>query len=103
MKSIKQLIIDRIRKPRKYTPKFVVGDIILNKKFKVVRRIEEIVLSLGDETGEFTQYRVIDLSNPYKDKKNLNYPRSFKYCTRIDDFYDKIPEHTAKVLYGVKI
>lgn len=112
--SIKQLFKDKIQKNNntKYKPKFSVGDIILNKKFKVIRKVIAIIdnsehFSVNIDTGITTikdaniiVYKLLDISNPFKETDKFKYEIT-KLALKIDDYYDKIDEKTAKILFGV--
>lgn len=86
--------IDSI-KEKGYTPKFKVGDIVLNKKYIIVRKVIHIHVN-----GKISQYEFKDIHNPLK--QSVGKWPVFKECIKIDSYYDKIDERAATVLYGVK-
>lgn len=107
--SFKQLFLNKLKeiKNKPYKPKFNIGDIILNKKFKVVRKVIQIhneALVDMESLGELNnaQYKLMDLANPHRELKNIQTNPVWKYCIKIDSYYEKIDERTAKILYGVK-
>lgn len=83
-----------------YTPKFKVGDIILNKKFIIVRRVIDVISV--DSKNSNSQYMLRDLHNPLLQTSKVGQREVYKECVRIDDYYDRIDERVAKVLYGFK-
>ena len=92
-------------KAKGYTPKFKVGDIILNKKYIIVRKVVDIIGM--EKVLEYTsnaQYVLRDIHNPLKERGALSsgHFKVYKQCVKIDDYYDKIDERAAKVLYGFK-
>lgn len=89
------------REAKGYTPKFKPGDIILNKKYIIVRRVVSIrpkSVSLSNQV----EYVLKDIHNPLKDKNSIKQFNVYKVCLKIDDYYDKISEQSAKILYGHK-
>jgi hypothetical protein len=90
-------------KAKGYTPKFKVGDIILNKKYIIVRKVVDIIGM--EKVLEYTsnaQYVLRDIHNPLKERTAVEQFKVYKQCVKIDDYYDKIDERAAKVLYGFK-
>lgn len=85
-----------------YKPKFKVGDYILNKKYRIVRKVKEVVPKLEiDGTGRSAEYKLVNVKNDLTANQNFKYD-VFKMCVKIDDYYDAIEEKTALVLYGKK-
>jgi hypothetical protein len=103
--NIKELFKHKIAevKTKGYTPKFKVGDIILNKKYIIVRKVIDII---GTEKvmdmQTIAQYVLKDIHNPLKERVALERFKVYKQCIKIDDYYDKIDERAARVLYGFK-
>ena len=92
-------------KAKGYTPKFKVGDIILNKKYIIVRKVIGMLAAHGHVNGSGIsndQYILKDIHNPLKERTALEHFKVYKQCVKIDDYYDKIDERAAKVLYGLK-
>jgi hypothetical protein len=93
---------------KSYTPKFKVNDVILNKKFQIIRKVVGFT-EYGKNhslfnTTQNVQYILVDIHNPLKEPSRLKEQyKVFKECVKIDDYYNKIDERMAKVLYGVKI
>jgi hypothetical protein len=100
--NIKDLFKRRVAdiKSRGYTPKFKVGDIILNKKYIIVRKVVNIIGLEGNSMD--AQYILKDIHNPLRDSKVIKKFEVFKVCAKIDDYYDVMPEKTARILYGHK-
>jgi hypothetical protein len=89
---------------KEYIPKFKAGDIILNKKFKIVREVKEVQEIYKHKEHHIKcrfQYALIDLSNPLRKPSNLKFT-IYKDPLAIDDYYDKIDDRTATILYGKK-
>jgi hypothetical protein len=103
-------------------PKFDVGDVIINTKFKVISKIIEIkgVFDNEDRTANYdvAQYVMCDIKNDARDKfmaerggvltpqdsrgMQRDYKRH-KYCQAIDVTYTKINPAAAYTLYGVRV
>ena len=106
-------------------PKFDVGDVIINTKFKVISKIIEIkgVFDNEDRTANYdvAQYVMKDIKNDARDNfmsgvdrangslnaavahtAKRNYKR-MKYCQAIDATYQKINPDAAQALYGVRV
>ena len=103
-------------------PKFEVGDVIINTKFKVISKILEIRGVFDNEdmsvNYEVAQYVMCDIKNDARDKfmaersgllttqdsrgMQRNYKRH-KYCQAIDATYTKINPDAAYTLYGIKV
>lgn len=103
-------------------PKFSVGDVIINTKFKVISKIVDITGIFDNEDRsinyEVAQYIMCDIKNDARDKflaeKNLvpqdstgmsgkrDYKRH-KYCHAIDATYTKINPDVAHALYGIRV
>lgn len=100
--GIRQFFKDKVKEinSKKYEPKFKVGDIILNKKYKIARKIVKICSLDTNVKGDLTQYEMIDIHNPLSNVKNYKYSK-YKYCVAIDNYYDKVDERTVKILFGV--
>lgn len=102
--SIKSIIVNKINqlKNKAYKPKFKVGDVIYNKKFKIIRKVLEIqTRSELCEMGKQAQYKLEDYKNELKRPHNFKYP-TYKTCIAIDDYYEVIDERMVQVLYGKK-
>jgi len=101
--NIKDLFKKRIAevKAKGYTPKFKPGDIILNKKFIIVRKVIKVI-EKRDAYNQEAEYVLKDIHNPLKTKQSVKAYEVFKVCAKIDDYYDKINEQSAKILYGYK-
>lgn len=84
-------------KDKPYEPKFVVGDVIYNKKYNVLRKVKEVVKFDWDKKGEMTQYRLDNMNNPH-----TTAIETIKDAARIDVYYIKVDERAATILYGVK-
>ena len=102
-------------------PKFKVGDIIINHKFKVISRVASIKDIFENEQGsmnfESAKYVLKDVKNealveflhksgvsPEEQStilRNKNRKRE-KLCQAIDPYYDKIEGKAAQILYGIK-
>lgn len=103
-------------------PKFEVGDVIINTKFKVISKILEIRGIFDNEdmsvNYEVAQYVMCDIKNDARDKfmaerggvltpqdsrgMQRDYKRH-KYCQAIDATYTKINPDAAYTLYGIKV
>lgn len=103
-------------------PKFEVGDVIINTKFKVISKILEIRGVFDNEdmsvNYEVAQYVMCDIKNDARDKfmaerggvltpqdsrgMQRDYKRH-KYCQAIDATYTKINPDAAYTLYGIKV
>lgn len=102
-------------------PKFDVGDVIINTKFKVISKIIEIkgIFDNEDRTANYdvAQYVMKDIKNDARDtflanklttqdsrgmSDKRNYKR-MKYCQAIDATYHKINPDVAQALYGVRV
>lgn len=103
-------------------PKFEVGDVIINTKFKVISKILEIKGIFDNEDRsvnyEVAQYVMCDIKNDARDKfmaerggvltpqdsrgMQRDYKRH-KYCQAIDATYTKINPDAAYTLYGIKV
>lgn len=102
MSFIRDLFKRKVCSGNVYRPKFKVGDYILNKKYRIVRKVKEIVPKLDlDETGRSAEYKLVNVKNDLTANQNFKYD-VFKMCVKIDDYYDAIEEKTAMVLYGKK-
>lgn len=105
--SIRDLFKKKIKEANygDYTPKFKVGDIILNKKFKVISKILDIsdytkLLKEEDQKykkAEYIIYLLQDLSNPMSSVRNK---KRKKTANMIDSYYEKVDERSATILYG---
>lgn len=101
-------------------PKFEVGDVIINTKFKVISKILEIRGVFDNEdmsvNYEVAQYVMCDIKNDARDKfmaerGGINttpqpWQRDYKrhkYCQAIDATYTKINPDAAYTLYGIKV
>ena len=116
-KSIKQFFKDKIDSLYygEYTPKFKVGDIIFNKKYKVVSKVIKIedtsklhgYLDFDEKVkkdihSQYVIYTLIDIGNPsIKNQANVGRAEKYKSAGKIDMFYEKIDERAARVLFGV--
>lgn len=103
-------------------PKFEVGDVIINTKFKVISKILEIRGVFDNEdmsvNYEVAQYVMCDIKNDARDKfmaerggvltpqdsrgMQRDYKRH-KYCQAIDATYTKINPDAARIMYGNKV
>lgn len=109
----------RVEAPK---PKFEVGDVIINTKFKVISKILEIRGVFDNEdmsvNYEVAQYVMCDIKNDARDKymadkmlgpqdsTDMNGERKYKrhkYCQAIDATYTKINPDAAYTLYGIKV
>lgn len=97
----KELILKRIAENRAnkiYDPEFKAGDIILNTKYKIVRKVLEVkVYDINEQ--RVPDYIMKNISNELTSKRNLAY-KVTRECMRIDAFYEKIDVKTAQILYG---
>lgn len=107
----------------KPAPKFTVGDVIINSKFKVISKVVDIRGMFETEDGEVcydqATYVLEDVKNEaYEDfvnrhfqdpdtKRNLlkrvgdNVRRRHKLYSAIDFSYDKLDPKAAYILYGI--
>lgn len=92
-RNIKALFKTRLNNIRNkpYVPKFNVGDYILNKKYKICRKV---IAVNGDV------YVLENVRNPLTNPKFLNRD-VYKECIKLDAYYEKIDERSAKILFGV--
>jgi hypothetical protein len=103
-------------------PKFEVGDVIINTKFKVISKILEIRGIFDNEdmsvNYEVAQYVMCDIKNDARDKfmadkmlgpqdsTGMSGERKYKrhkYCQAIDATYTKINPDVAQALYGIRV
>lgn len=77
----------------KYTPKFMVGDVVFCKKYESIRRIISIEELVWDKSGNNTLYKMENVKT-----HNL----VLKEAATIDWAYEKVNEKMIQVLYGKK-
>lgn len=115
-KSIKEFFVKKIDSLYygEYTPKFKAGDIIFNKKYKVVSKVIKVedtarlhdYLDFSERVTKETHsnymiYTLIDIGNPsIKNQANVGKAEKYKSAGKIDMFYEKIDERTARILFG---
>lgn len=122
IKSIRNI---PIRAPE---PKYSVGDILFNSKFKVFCKVIKIdgIFENEDGTINYDQatYILEDVKNTahenylkeqgmdqgqqqqflYREKNGVKYRRKrYKPVQLIDTFYDKVESEAALILYGIKL
>lgn len=110
-----------VKKPE---PKFKVGDVVINRKFKVISKVVSLrgIFENEDLTVNYeaAQYVLEDIKNEaldnYMQSKGLgsgdalrNYRENtgksrqrYKYCAAIDGYYERIDSKAAQILYGIK-
>ena len=96
--KVKEYIVNRIKAAQNATYKasFKPGDIILNKRDKIVRKVRQVV---PDTLGNDCMYILTDVANPLKNPRYKNREVQ-KQCKALDTYYEKIPEESARILYG---
>lgn len=77
----------------KYTPKFMVGDVLFCKKFESIRRILSIEELEWDKSGNNTIYKMENVKT---------HTITIKEAAKIDWAYEKVNEKAIVVLYGKK-
>lgn len=99
--NVKDFVVGRIKqlKEKAYTPRFKAGDVIINERDKIIRRIREVKVWPEDKTGFQTEYIMSDIENPLADPRHKTYPRT-KKARNIDIFYKLVDPKTADILYG---
>ena len=113
---IKEILVKN-KDPKIYTPKFKVGDFIINAKYNIVSRVVELLDTRQESETLYKRMRIPfdynaqincvhytleDISNPNRNQKYLRRPRASKVAVKIDSYYKLINEKTARILYGNK-
>jgi hypothetical protein len=101
----KEKIVATILKARnsKYQPLFEPGDVILNKRDKIVRKVKDYVYgydTTGQKLDHATHYLMTDIVNPLKNPRNMKYEVT-KEIKAIDCYYQKLDPQSAQILYGI--
>ncbi len=99
-----------IHHARQYTPKFMAGDIIINR-FKDKATISMVVeVQLFENRFEAAyaaqvigQYKLRNMYSEHGTGANNNRYVRTQYIQKVDPYYDKINPDTAQILYGIKI
>lgn len=99
MNSILKRIKDNIARSKKYTPKFVEGNIIINEKYKIVSRVVKVDI-VDMDTYNLCTYTLADLENPLRAAKAIKSYNKEKDCQKIDAFYELIDPKAAEIIYG---